>query len=130
MAFKECDNFKFLLGTSGEVCCLSDKQWKSLFCLKKKKRKKSHNEMDVLLVPWRNVLAVCQSVCNWAVGQFGSTVLIRGERITWFAECFAIGFVLLRLVTAPGGRPSPLLFIRPTGYFAILFCCSSLPNPA
>lgn len=82
--------------------------------------------MDVLLVPWRNVLAVCQSVCKWAVGQFGSTVLIRGERITWLCECFAIGFVLLRLVTAHGGRPSPLLFIRPTGYLAILFCCSSL----
>lgn len=65
--------------------------------------------MDVLLVPWRNVLAVCQSVCNWAVGQFGSTLLIRGEPITWLGECFAIGFVRLRLVTVHGCRPSPLL---------------------
>lgn len=65
--------------------------------------------MDVLLVPWRNVLAVCQSVCNWAVGQFGSAVLIQGEPITWFRKSFAIGFVLLRLVTVHGGRPSPLL---------------------
>lgn len=72
----------------------------------------SHNEMDVLLVPWRNLLTVCQSVCNWPVGQFGSTVLIQDERITWFEECFAIGFVLLRLVTVHGGRPSPLLLYR------------------
>lgn len=42
----------------------------------------SHNEMDILLVPWRNLLIVRQSVCNWAVGQFGSTVLIQGEQIT------------------------------------------------
>lgn len=53
--------------------------------------------------------SVSLSVCNWAVGQFGSTVLIQGEPITWLGECFAIGFVALRLVTAHGGRPSPLL---------------------
>ena len=90
------------------------------------KKRKSHNEMDVLLVTWRNALAVCQSVCNWAVGQFGSTVLIQGEPITWLCECFAIGLVPLRLVTVRDGRPSPLLFIRPAGYLAILFCCSLL----
>ncbi len=65
--------------------------------------------MDVLLLPWRNVLAVCQSVCNLAVGQFGSTVLIQGQPITWFGKCFAIGFVLLRLMTVHSGRPSLLL---------------------
>lgn len=48
------------------------------------------------------------SACNWAVGQFGSSVLIQGERITWLSECFAIGFDLSRLVTARCGRPSPL----------------------
>lgn len=42
----------------------------------------SHNEMNILLVPWRNLLTICQSVCIWAVGQFGSTVLIQGEQIT------------------------------------------------
>lgn len=83
--------------------------------------------MDVLLVPWRNVLAVCQSVCNWAVGQFGSTVLIRGERITWLGECFAIGFVLLRLVTARGGRPSPQLLY---GQLATWQFFSAVPHPA
>lgn len=52
---------------------------------------------------------VCLFVCNWAVGQFGSTVLIQGEPVTWLSQCFAIGFVLLRLLTVHGGRPSPLL---------------------
>lgn len=50
-----------------------------------------------------------QSVCKWAVGQFGSTVLIQSEKTTWLCECFAIGFDLLRLMTVHGGRPSPLL---------------------
>lgn len=53
--------------------------------------------------------SVSQSVCDWAVGRFGSTVLIRGEPITWPPECFAIGFVRLRWVTLHGVRPSPLL---------------------
>ncbi|KAI9539132.1 hypothetical protein NQZ68_009209 [Dissostichus eleginoides] len=57
----------------------------------------------------RNLLAGCQSVCFWAVGQFGSTVLIQHEQITWLAESFAIGFALLRMVTAHSSRPSPLL---------------------
>lgn len=65
--------------------------------------------MDVLLDPWRYLLAVCQSVCNWAVGQFGSRVLIQGDVITWLGECFAIGFDLLRPVTVHVGRPSPML---------------------
>lgn len=67
-----------------------------------------------------------QSVCNWAVGQFGSTVLIAGEPITWLAECFAIGFVLLRLVTVHGGRPSPLLLYGQRATWQFFFCCSLL----
>lgn len=69
---------------------------------------------------------VCLSVCNWAVGQSGSTVLIQGESVTWLSECFAIGFVLLRLVTVHGARPSPPAFKQPVGYLAILFCCPLL----
>lgn len=64
--------------------------------------------MHVLLLPWRNLLAVCQSVCSWAVSQPGSRVLIQDEHITWFCKCFAIGFNLLRLLTVHDGRPSPL----------------------
>lgn len=87
--------------------------------------------MDVLLVPWRNSLAVCQSVCNWAVGQFGSTVLIQGEPITWLGEFFAIGSDSLHPVTVYGGRPSPLLLYGqrgPLGNSCLLFL--ALPNPA
>lgn len=54
------------------------------------------------------MLAVCQSVCNWAVGQFGSTVLIQGEPITWRRQSLAIGFVAVASRDR-GRRPSPLL---------------------
>lgn len=65
--------------------------------------------MHVLLILWRNLLAsVRPSVCKWVVGQFGSKVLIRCEEITWFCQCFAIGFDFLRIMTVHKDRPSPL----------------------
>lgn len=73
------------------------------------------NEMDVFagsLEKFAGSLSVSVCLCNWAVGQIGSRVLIQGEHITWFAQCFAIGFGVLRLVTVQVGKPSPLLLYR------------------